>query len=458
MLSLMRKVIPENEDNLSKPSKGKINTVIPYNGREVIELSQGNFDAMTVLFSKFIPKNDDEKPLQIRMLSCVESGDRRVEVKTLVEALEQISISKVAEARALIQVIAKHLGQNHEEFLTNLLQNCAKEGSADFARFLVEQGANANGDSKAGLKRPLNIAARAGNLNVIKYLVSLANVDPDLMSFALHHAVCEKENDKVIFFLLDQGASMAFQGEPMFGSAFHRAIARGNQVLVQKMVEKDASLIDLIAKPENLTPLFLAAFYDYLDIMQYLLDLGATCGGVILVSRRDDIMGNNILHCVIDNHTKDKDENPDREIIIRRIIKCNRELVNQPNKSGSTPFHSTAEKWPEVAEFILDEHADIDLFLKNGNRQLAVQLAMVNGHYHLAYKILGRMIQAQNSLENHLAQSNQAPKIPSSEVSLLTDLVESAIGREAYHIAHHLLGIFIVQKSLEPQSDPTDKV
>jgi hypothetical protein len=128
---------------------------------------------------------------------------------------------------------------------------------------------------------PLIIAARMGNVQIVKFLLSIG-ADPDVrnngitswikVEYALEMAIVSGKKDVVVI-LIDRGADIHVK-DRMGGKPIHRAVMEENKEIVSLLLSNGA---DVNAKYGNLdvTPLMIAADNGFEDVAKILIENGA---------------------------------------------------------------------------------------------------------------------------------------------------------------------------------------
>jgi ankyrin repeat protein len=147
--------------------------------------------------------------------------------------------------------------------------------------------------------------------------------------------------------LIELGASL-----DVFESA-----ATGRLQRLATLVEKDPSLVNAFAQ-DGFQPLGLAAFFDHLDVVEYLLVKGAEVNSA---SRNQlKVMP---LHSAVARGSLE---------IARALLEQGAE-VNASQQDDFTPLHEAAQNGQiEMARLLLDYGADVNAKLANGKTPLAL--------------------------------------------------------------------------------------
>ncbi len=307
--------------------------------------------------------------------------------------LKKIIIGMVIILLAVLFVLASDIHQ------------AAKGGDLAKVKALLEKNQGlAEAKNEKG-ETPLHSAASAGQLEVMKFLVS-KGVDVNLKenngATALHLA-CYYGHRDTVEWLIDHGADKdARDGDgstPIFWAVYggrknivelliargsdvnskddsnftplRIAVFRGNKEIIELLIDKGAS-----ANTKNetgATPLHEACVSGNKDVVALLIEKGAEVG-------IEDDMGNTPLHLASNYGHKE----------VVELLIAKEAQVNKKNNEGDTPIHGAA--WGshrEVVEFLIDKGAKLRVKNKIGrtpldnaawlNRKEIVELLMAKG-------------------------------------------------------------------------------
>ncbi|VDK65945.1 unnamed protein product [Onchocerca ochengi] len=225
------------------------------------------------------------------------------------------------------------------------LHNACAYGHLIVAELLVKHGANLNAADKWGYT-PLHEAALKGKFDVCKLLL-LNGADPK-----------HKGRDgKIPFDVVKEGADDVYD------------LLRGDEAVLEAAKEGDVEKIRKIVIPATVncrdvrgrfsTPLHLAAGYNNLEIVRFLLENGAEVnlkdkGGLIPLHNASSF-----------GHLE----------IASLLIECGAE-VNHPDKWGYTPLHEAAQKGrTQICSLLLNNGADVTL--KNNEGFTALDITVM---------------------------------------------------------------------------------
>jgi ankyrin repeat protein len=192
---------------------------------------------LNILFNSLSP---DEQKGRLRgvvflALNDLKKGSASVGIADLINSVACISMEKVSEARGIISVICSHYLLGSQQILDNFLERTCKEGSADFAQFLLEKGAHING-------KVVGIAIDAQNVAVASVLLSNGAPCPDLMEQVLKNP---KSTPAILNVLFEHGPSIDDPIGPLRKTALHIA-CKHNPTLALALLEMgvDPCLVD----------------------------------------------------------------------------------------------------------------------------------------------------------------------------------------------------------------------
>lgn len=145
------------------------------------------------------------------------------------------------------------------------------------------------------------------------------------------------------------------------------ACAAGRTDVAVSEIDNDPSLLESRSS-DGWTPLHLAAFFGYDDLVKALLDRGAS-----IEARSTNAMKNTPLHAASGG----------RHISTIRLLLENGANANATQEGGWTALHAAAQNGDqETAELLLAHGADLEA--RAGNNQCALDLALTKGHRGLA--------------------------------------------------------------------------
>ncbi|CAC5387370.1 unnamed protein product [Mytilus coruscus] len=214
---------------------------------------------------------------------------------------------------------------------------------------------------------PLNAAARRGHLNIVKFLLERADIDPNKENritgnTPLHTAACYGFINIVELLLKREDVDPKIENKVNGGTLLHSAVSGEDLDIVQLLLEK----ADIDPNKENEsgdTPLNAAARHGHLNIVKFLLERAdidpnkenritgdtplhtAACYGFIsiveLLLKREDIdqkienkvNGGTLLHSAVSGEDLD---------IVQLLLEKADIDPNKENESGDTPLNAAA--------------------------------------------------------------------------------------------------------------------
>lgn len=294
---------------------------------------------------------------------------------------------------------------------SSALHKFLQDGSFDYAKKIIELGADVNALDAITSESPIMEAVKKGNFDVCKLLIekgALVNLISGIGNTALHYAAGGKYTD-LAKLLIKNGALVDKKNKQGF-SPLHVAIQMGCEDVIKVLLEAKASPTESIAG--GYTPLCLACqgtntkiidiFIKYTDInSKDQKGAPAICGAVMRG------------HCEIVNYLIDlgADLHPDipEGYTLSHIAVMSGKLdmvnfigekigVNMKMGDGTTPLHMAASQGNvEIVESLLKLGADLTVCNRDG--KVALRLALDNKH-HDVVKVLAQALQSkkQNSL------------------------------------------------------------
>jgi ankyrin repeat protein len=199
-------------------------------------------------------------------------------------------------------------------------------------------------------KQELISAAKTGDRDKVEQLLAqnpgLANSKTDEGLSAVLVAVYYGK-PAIADVLIDRGASLDV----------FEAAATGRLQRLASLIEKDPSLVNAFAQ-DGFQPLGLAAFFNHLDVVEYLLVKGAEVNSA---SRNQ--MKVMPLHSAVARGSLE---------IARALLEQGAQ-VNVAQQDDFTPLHEAAQNGQvEMARLLLDYGADVNAKLANGKTPLAL--------------------------------------------------------------------------------------
>ncbi|XP_048254552.1 uncharacterized protein LOC125371697 [Haliotis rufescens] len=223
------------------------------------------------------------------------------------------------------------------------LESALKSQNTDMTRFLLDRGAQVDGDAVC-------IACRWNNLRFIKMLFE-EGAKVDMISSKGDtplHGACDPN---VVSFLLDKGANVNVK-KNTGDTPLHTAVARGSTACVDVLLKAGAHMNEQNNTED--TPLHTAVFLDSRACVDVLLKAGA--------------------HVNVQNN---KGDTPLHTALWYRYAKCVDALlktgahVNVQNNTGDTPLHTAAGQGStECADALLKAGAHVNVQNKTGDTPL----------------------------------------------------------------------------------------
>lgn len=157
----------------------------------------------------------------------------------------------------------------------NVLHAAAQNGYPDLVRFLLEcEGADIASGAGTGVATPLQVAARAGWVDVVKLLLEkgASTADKGPHGFTALHSAASRGKAEVVKLLLDYGADSRIRTEGL-STALTLAATDGHRKVVKLLLDRGADIME--KGPHGYTALHLAAEEGHHDVVQLLLQRGA---------------------------------------------------------------------------------------------------------------------------------------------------------------------------------------
>lgn len=257
----------------------------------------------------------------------------------------------------------------------------ARRGNLEIVKLLIEHGAETDVGKKDGERTPLLEAAAGGYTDIARYLISKgADVNARGKGLTPLLAACAGgvnfgppgDKPKTIRILLENGADVNVQDESWLKSGrtpLMYAVLRGDAELVQALLDKGARL-DLKNKDGD-TALSLAGK----EGLEYITQLLENPAGRNAKANAD----------------------PERTPLLKAVRKGRLDKVkalidrgadvNLRTPSGSTPLMYAADRGkPDIVRFLLKRGADVNA--KNGTNNTALIFASIKGNIEAAKELL----------------------------------------------------------------------
>ncbi|XP_046342697.2 E3 ubiquitin-protein ligase MIB2-like isoform X1 [Haliotis rufescens] len=220
------------------------------------------------------------------------------------------------------------------------------------AQLLIERGANIHVTLNDG-QTTLHLAVHKNLSRTLKLLiqkgVDVNSVDGS-MDTPLHDAIEVKSNDCIEVLLGSRNIDLRLCNKRNFNH-LHLACLRGNVFAVEKLLERDRSLVDLLMAGDSFCALHITAANDHVECARLLLDKGKAD-----VNRKGH-KGVTPLHTAVST--------PNYRVVELLLEKG--ADVNSTNDTGDTPLHTlfifSSKKKKEAGEASLSPH-DVEKFVK----------------------------------------------------------------------------------------------
>lgn len=159
------------------------------------------------------------------------------------------------------------------EHLNNELFDTVRKGNLDRVKDLIEKGADINSSDNDG-NTPVHLAAKEGNLDVVKYLIEVKEVDLNAKdnngNTPLHLATGEGRLDVVKYLIDEKKADFNVKNDDGW-TPLHCAAEKGKLDVVKCLIDEKKA--DFNVKDNyGQTPLHAAAYWGNLDVVKYLID------------------------------------------------------------------------------------------------------------------------------------------------------------------------------------------
>ncbi|CQD07254.1 ankyrin repeat domain protein [Wolbachia endosymbiont wPip_Mol of Culex molestus] len=281
----------------------------------------------------------------------------------------------------LVKIV--NVKDNHGQ---TLLHIAAKSGNLNVMKCLVNKGASTNTKDKY-YNTPLHSAAYAGELDIVKYLIiknNNINAKGEYGRTPLHIAAINGDLDMVEYLIKRYANIDAKDNCGM--TPLHLAADVGELGIVEHLINEDA-YVD--ARDEHYrTPLFFAAENGKLNVVKCLIEKGAN------VNAKNEY-GETALHRVVYRATFSGDLR-----IVEYIINKGAN-VNAKNRDGRTPLHYSALSGSyNIAGCLIREGSDVNAKDKDGNT--ALHLAVIRQKVDITRTLLkhNANVNARNNLGN----------------------------------------------------------
>jgi ankyrin repeat protein len=166
-----------------------------------------------------------------------------------------------------INKIIAETGINHIDSKGNTLLLCAIEYSYnDIVRYLVDEGADVNGNRRANYY-PLELAALTGNMEVIKYLEQTKKLKYHRKTDYSIIFASTMGNCDILNLLISKGVDINKKYKGM--ASVHWAVQEGQFASLQILCSNGANINDI--SEDGQTPLYISAAENNMAILKYLI-------------------------------------------------------------------------------------------------------------------------------------------------------------------------------------------
>lgn len=181
----------------------------------------------------------------------------------------------------IIELLVYHrrklVKQNNSQDMTPLHIAC-QTGDLSIVKYLVNNGANISALT-GDYSTPLHIACNNGHLNIVKYLIAVgAEVEmPDINGWTPLFQSCNKGHEDVVEFLIKEcKVKVNIKCKKSFFTPLHVACFKGFLNIVKLLVSHGANInIKVKRDDKELTPLLFALHKGWLEIALWLITNGA---------------------------------------------------------------------------------------------------------------------------------------------------------------------------------------
>ncbi len=255
--------------------------------------------------------------------------------------------------------------ETHSEWLNSADQNrktplhlALESGHINIARHLIDQGADIN-LKDADRAAPLHNAAYLGNLEMVDLLLKKGATSINEGNYREQkplHLACEKGHPKVVTRLLDAGADIEARDSLGRTPLMVTSVSK-NMEVVGVLVRRNADInASLKRGPATYTVLTISAMYGFKDLVDFLIDKGASISRDTLEPTLNSAVqtGHTRLYEYVQTQGLNvallKDKNPaliyaaaaGGSIEIMRSLREHGFNVHQKDKDGWTPLHVAA--------------------------------------------------------------------------------------------------------------------
>lgn len=325
----------------------------------------------------------------------------------------------------------------------------------EIKRIIEEDPAKINRRDENG-NSLLHMAVRAGNIEIVKYLVSRnadVNIENSRNETPLQLAVNESSLE-IVKYLISHGADVGVK-DNFNKTPLHNAVIEGEIELVKFIVSQGP---DLNAKDNSReSPLFIAIRHNRLDIANYLISQGAELNSKdntgrsplheAVVNGHFDLVKNLILQGA-DINAKDRydiyplhDAANEGKLEITKYLVSHGAEVNVRGVAalawhpfnrtlGCTPLHLAANKGHlEIVKYLISHGADLNI--KNNDDNTPLDLAEKRQHKEIVAFLTSSEVHVQISEASGKTEETytkeEAPKV--SKVPMVSTVPEIDFGR-----------------------------
>ncbi|TVU51189.1 hypothetical protein EJB05_02598, partial [Eragrostis curvula] len=235
------------------------------------------------------------------------------------------------------------------------------------ALFLLDADPNRGHDRNMQGQSPLDMAARAGLVQVVQRIVDVPWVHsryiPSSHGTALHQAVLGR-HIRILDILLEKFPELIDLTDSNGNNVLHYAVRKDKMQVVELVLNKRTELA-YKANHDQQSPLHIAALYGSTDAIKALL---WHCPDV---AEMVDNAGQTAFHASVASGEEDA-----LKVLLRHIRRA--ELLNRTDKDGNTPLHLAANMSRVKSAWVLIEDRRIAPCVLNRNGQTALTLFEIN--------------------------------------------------------------------------------
>ena len=269
------------------------------------------------------------------------------------------------------------------------------EDSAIF-KMLLEQGLDINAKNYQG-DTPLMIASARGRAELVKIMLSCRNLDLNATNHANHSAIYQavrKDQAVIVEILLKAGAESVAHLRNGF-TPFSVACSNGNMDIATMLIKKVVLSGHINAGADfNSTPIFLAAYGGYTDIVKLLLDHGAeyTCRRVSGFSPLHAACSNghlNVVELFLKSSTVNVNQKVPDTVAIEMAPENN---YTKSDDRGSTPLILALKRGHENVAKVLLKVRMIDILAMDVKGETALHHAAACGFADIVKDLISRIL------------------------------------------------------------------